>query len=68
MSKTDVKKYVTSLDKTSLVNLVMELYVARKEAKEFLEYATRPNDNEKFKKNTSKLSQKSSFQNEVMAK
>lgn len=49
MSKTDVKKYLMSLDKTSLVNLVMDLYVARKEAKEFLEYATRPNDNEKFK-------------------
>ena len=49
MSKTDVKKYVMSLDKTSLVNLVMDLYTARKEAKEFLEYAIRPNDKEKFK-------------------
>lgn len=48
MSKTEVKKYVKSLDKDSLVELIMDLYSARKEAKDYLEYAIKPNDNAKF--------------------
>lgn len=38
MSKTDVKKYIKSLERKSLEELVLDLYSARKEAKEYLEY------------------------------
>lgn len=48
MSKTDVKKYIKSLDRGSLEELVMDLYSARKEAKEFLEYVIKPNDKGKL--------------------
>lgn len=48
MSKTEVKKYIKSLDRSSLEDLVMDLYSARKEAKEFLEYVIKPNDRAKF--------------------
>ena len=44
MSKADVKKYIKSLDKSSLEELVMDLYSARKEAKDYLEYVIKPND------------------------
>jgi hypothetical protein len=48
MSKTEVKKYIKSLDRQGLEQLVLDLYSARKEAKEFLEYAVNPNDNAKY--------------------
>jgi len=48
MSKTDVKNYIQSLDRVSLEQLVMDLYSAKKEAKEFLEYTIKPNDMEKL--------------------
>lgn len=48
MSKADVKKYIKSLDKSSLEELVLDLYSARKEAKEFLEYVIKPNDRGKL--------------------
>ena len=38
MSKANVKKYIKSLDKSSLEELVMDLYSARKEAKDYMEY------------------------------
>lgn len=38
MSKAEVKKYIKSLERDSLEELVMDLYSARKEAKEYLEY------------------------------
>lgn len=44
MSKTDVKRYINSLDRDALEQLVMDLYSARKEAQEFLEYVIHPND------------------------
>ena len=34
MSKADVKKYIKSLERDSLEELVMDLYSARKEAKD----------------------------------
>lgn len=49
MSKTEVRKYIKSLDRAGLEQLVMDLYSARKEAKEFLEYAVHPNDDAKYK-------------------
>ena len=48
MSKANVKKYIKSLDKSSLEELVMDLYSARKEAKDYLEYVIKPNDKGKL--------------------
>ena len=48
MSKADVKKYIKSLDKSSLEELVLDLYSARKEAKDYLEYVIKPNDKGKL--------------------
>ena len=48
MSKLDVKRYIQSLDRNSLEELVMDLYSARKEAKEYLEYVIKPNDKAKL--------------------
>ncbi|MGN1255008.1 MAG: hypothetical protein ACI4T9_10550 [Prevotella sp.] len=47
MPKTEVKKYIKSLDRQGLEQLVLDLYTVRKEAKEFLGYAVHPNDNAK---------------------
>ena len=48
MSKTEVKKYIKSLDRQGLEQLVLDLYSARKESKEFLDYAFHLNDNAKY--------------------
>ena len=48
MSKINVKNYIKSLDRKALEELVMDLYSARKEAKDFLEYVIEPNDENKF--------------------
>ncbi len=48
MSKIEVKKYVNSLDKNTLVKLIMDLYSAHKEVKDILEYTIRPDDNAKL--------------------
>lgn len=48
MSKTEVKKYIKSLERGSLEELIMDLYSARKEAKEYLEYVVKPNDKGKL--------------------
>ena len=48
MSKIEVKKYVNSLDKNTLVKLIMDLYSAHKEVKDILEYTIHPNDNAKL--------------------
>lgn len=53
MSKSQVKKLLAGMSKEEVVNVVMELYDARKEAKEYLEYFVNPDENselEKFKK------------------
>ena len=48
MSKAEVKKYIKSLEHGSLEELVMDLYSARKETKEYLEYVIKPNDKGKL--------------------
>lgn len=48
MSKKDVKNYIKSLERNSLEELVMDLYSARKEAKDYLEYIIKPNDKAKL--------------------
>ena len=48
MSKLDVKRYIQFLERNSLEELVMDLYSARKEEKEYLEYVIKPNDRAKL--------------------
>ena len=53
MSKSQVKKLLARLSKEEVVNVVMELYDARKEARDYLDYFANPNESnelEKFKK------------------
>jgi len=50
MSKSSVKKLLASMSKDEIVGMVMELYDARKEAKEYLEYYAAPNELEKLEK------------------
>lgn len=48
MSKAQVKKCLSKLTKEQVIEVVLELYDARKEAKEYLEYYVNPNDSEKL--------------------
>ena len=48
MSKIEVKKYLNSLDKNTLIKLVMDLYSTHKEVQNILEYTIRPDDNAKL--------------------
>ena len=53
MSKAQLKKHLNTLEKPQIIEMVMELYDARKEAKEYLEFYLNPDENkelEKFKK------------------
>ena len=53
MSKSQVKKLLSSMSKEEVINVVMELYDARKEARDYLDYYANPNEKgelEKFKK------------------
>ena len=48
MSKTTIKKLLQSMTKAEIIEMVLELYSARKEAKEYLEYYACPDENEKL--------------------
>lgn len=48
MSKAKLKKYINSLDKPQIIEVIMELYDARKEAKEYLEFYMNPDENNKL--------------------
>lgn len=53
MSKSQVKKLLAGMSKEEVINVVMELYDARKEAREYLDYYANPDETgelEKFKK------------------
>ena len=53
MSKSQVKKLLAGMSKDDVINVVLELYDARKEAREYLDYFVNPNETselEKFKK------------------
>ena len=53
MSKSQLKRLLTGMSKEEVVDVVMELYDARKEAREYLDYFANPNEIkelEKFKK------------------
>lgn len=45
MSKTTVKRYLNDRSKEELAQLLLDLYSAKKDAKEYLEYVTNPDDN-----------------------
>lgn len=48
MSKAQLKRRLMLLPKEHVVNLVLELYDARKEAKEFLDFYLEPNEDQKL--------------------
>ena len=53
MSKSQVKKLLSGMSKEDVINVVLELYDARKEAREYLDYFVNPDETgelEKFKK------------------
>lgn len=49
MSKVALKKYLNTLQKGEIIEMVLDLYDARKEAKEYLEYYLNPDEKEKLK-------------------
>lgn len=48
MSKIQLKKLLESLAKEEIIDIVIELYDARKEAKEYLDFFVNPNDDAKL--------------------
>lgn len=50
MSKAKLKKYLLSLTKEQITDIVLELYDARKEAKDYLEFHLAPDCNAELKK------------------
>ncbi|MCM1331504.1 MAG: DUF6155 family protein [Bacteroides sp.] len=50
MSKTTLKKQIKELTKEQLIEVMLELYDARKEAREYLEYYVNPDENKMFEK------------------
>lgn len=50
MSKAKLKKHLLSLTKEQITNIVLELYDARKEAKDYLEFYLAPDCNAELEK------------------
>ena len=50
MSKTQVKKLLTGMSKEEVIDVVLELYDARKEAREYLDYYANPNEKGELEK------------------
>lgn len=48
MSKAQLKKYLSKLTQEQVIDVILELYDARKEAKEYLEFYMNPNDDSKL--------------------
>ena len=48
MSKTTVKKTLMAMSKEEIIDMVLAMYDARKEAKEYLEFYTNPDDDGKL--------------------
>ena len=48
MSKVQLKKHLSALNKEQIIEVMLELYDARKEAKEYLEFYLNPNEDEKL--------------------
>lgn len=50
MSKSQLKKHLNSLEKSQIIEMVMELYSARKEARDYLDYYLNPNESDELEK------------------
>lgn len=50
MSKLELKKELKTLSKDKIIDIVLELYSARKEAKEYLEFFLNPNEKSEVEK------------------
>ena len=50
MSKAKLKKYLQTLSKEQIIEVMLELYDARKEAKEYLEFYLAPDSNAELEK------------------
>ena len=48
MSKATVKKMLMSMPKEEIIGMVLEMYGARKEAKEYLEFYANPDEDGKL--------------------
>ena len=48
MSKSTIKKLLQSMTKEDIIEMVLELYSARKEAKEYLEFYASPDEKGKL--------------------
>jgi hypothetical protein len=48
MSKTTVKKTLIAMSKEEIIDMVLAMYDARKEAKEYLEFFANPNEDGKL--------------------
>lgn len=48
MSRSTIKKLLQSMTKTEIIEMVLELYSARKEAKEYLEFYVCPDEKGKL--------------------
>lgn len=55
MSKTKLKKYLATLSHEQIIQVVMDLYDARKEAKEYLEFFLNPDPKEALEKGKKNL-------------
>ena len=50
MSKSQVKKLLSGMSKEDVINVVLELYDARKEAREYLDYFVNPDEKGELEK------------------
>ena len=50
MSKAKLKKYLQTLSKEQVIEVILELYDARKEAKDYLEFYLTPDNNAELEK------------------
>ena len=48
MSKSTIKKLLQGMSKDAIIEMVLELYPARKEAKEYLDFYVSPDEKEKL--------------------
>lgn len=51
MSRTQLKKELQNLDKSGIIQVILDLYSARKEAKEYLDFFINPDVDKKMEKN-----------------
>ena len=50
MSKTTLKKQLNELTREQLIEVMLELYEARKDAREYLEYYVNPDEKKMYEK------------------